>query len=186
MRLPSKPSLAAVLPLLAASLLLAACGGSGSKDTAGSDSASEQAALKFARCMRQHGVNVPDPGTHGEISVRIGPGDKAKADAAQKACGHYLRSLARQSASPAQIQRMRDAALKYARCMRSHGVDFPDPKFKSGGMMQFGGPGLNPNDPSFKAADKACRGLMPGPKGGGSTKLSGAPKGGGAVIGVPK
>jgi hypothetical protein len=186
MRLPSKSSLGAVLPLVAASLLLAACGGGGSNDSTGGDSASEQAALKFARCMREHGVNVPDPGTGGEISIQIKPGDKAKADAAQKACGHYLRSLARQSASPAQIQRMQDAALKYARCMRSHGVDFPDPQFKSGGMMQFGGPGLNPNDPSFKAADKACRGLMPGPKGGGSTKLSGAPKGGGAVIGVPK
>ena len=52
--------------------------------------------------------------------------------------------------------------------MRSHGIpDFPDPTTSPGGGVSFqinGGPGsdLDHNDPRFKAADKACRGLLPG------------------------
>jgi hypothetical protein len=58
--------------------------------------------------------------------------------------------------------------LAYAGCMRSHGVsDFPDPTAGSGGGVSFqinGGPGsdLNQNNPTFKAADQACRSLSPG------------------------
>ena len=58
--------------------------------------------------------------------------------------------------------------LAYARCIRSHGVsDFPDPITPPGGGVAFSihaGPGsdLNPNDPTFKAANQACRTLLPG------------------------
>jgi hypothetical protein len=50
--------------------------------------------------------------------------------------------------------------------MRAHGLaDFPDPS--SQGLQIGGGPGsdLNPGSPRFQAAQKACRSLMPGPKG---------------------
>jgi len=56
----------------------------------------------------------------------------------------------------------------YSNCMRGHGVpDFPDPTTSPGGGVSFqinGGPGsdLNHNNPSFMAADKACRSLLPG------------------------
>jgi hypothetical protein len=56
--------------------------------------------------------------------------------------------------------------LAYARCMRSHGVsDFPDPTTPPGGGVAFsiqGGPSsdLNRNNPTFKAADRACRALL--------------------------
>jgi hypothetical protein len=56
----------------------------------------------------------------------------------------------------------------YASCMRSHEIpDFPDPTTSPGGGVSFqinGGPGsdLNHTNPSFIAADKACRGLLPG------------------------
>jgi hypothetical protein len=55
----------------------------------------------------------------------------------------------------------------YARCMRGQGIpDFPDPTTSPGGGVAFqinGGPGsdLSRNNPSFIAADKACRGLLP-------------------------
>jgi len=55
--------------------------------------------------------------------------------------------------------------LAYARCMRSHGVpDFPDPTSSNGvGIILQGGPGgdLNPNNPTFKMANQACRSLQP-------------------------
>ncbi len=56
----------------------------------------------------------------------------------------------------------------YATCMRGHGIpDFPDPTSSPGGGVSFqinGGPGsdLDHNNPSFIAADQACRPLLPG------------------------
>ena len=55
-------------------------------------------------------------------------------------------------------------ALAYSRCMRAHGIKaFPDPN-SQGGISITGGPGssLDPQSPQFKAADQACRKLMPG------------------------
>ena len=59
-------------------------------------------------------------------------------------------------------------ALAYSKCMRSHGVpDFPDPKISSngGGTSVSQGVGtrgdLNPSNPAFKAASRACRSLQP-------------------------
>jgi hypothetical protein len=58
--------------------------------------------------------------------------------------------------------------MAYARCMRTHGIsDFPDPTRNPGGpggSFQFsGGPGsdLNPHNPSYEAANKACQPLLP-------------------------
>jgi hypothetical protein len=49
--------------------------------------------------------------------------------------------------------------------MRQHGVtNFPDPG-SGGGISVSGGPGsgLDPNSPTFQAAQKACQGLLPKP-----------------------
>jgi hypothetical protein len=57
---------------------------------------------------------------------------------------------------------MEESMLKFARCMREHGVDVPDPKPGEG--IRIGGPGskIDPEDPSFQKAQKACEGLMRG------------------------
>jgi hypothetical protein len=48
--------------------------------------------------------------------------------------------------------------LAYAQCMRSHGVpNFPDPN----GQGEIQGNGINPASPSFQAADKDCRHILP-------------------------
>lgn len=66
----------------------------------------------------------------------------------------------------------------YSSCMRRHRIaDFPDPTTSPGGGIAFqinGGPGsdLNRNNPTLRAADKACRGLLPG-AGHASTPLTG-------------
>ena len=55
-------------------------------------------------------------------------------------------------------------ALAYSKCMRSHGVpDFPDPKVNGNGVsLGVGTRGdLNPSNPAFKAASRACRSLSP-------------------------
>ena len=67
------------------------------------------------------------------------------------------------SASPSGDRR--DALLAYSQCMRDHGIsDFPDPE-PGGGIAVQAGPGsdLDPNNPQYKAADEACRSLLPPP-----------------------
>jgi hypothetical protein len=52
--------------------------------------------------------------------------------------------------------------LAFSKCMRSHGVpSFPDPT-AGGGINIADGSGLNPQSPSFRAAQDACRKLLPG------------------------
>jgi hypothetical protein len=57
----------------------------------------------------------------------------------------------------------KQAALAYARCMREHGVDMPDPTDDGGlvirkraGQGQGKGDGPDPESPKFQAADRAC------------------------------
>ena len=60
----------------------------------------------------------------------------------------------------------RQSELAFSRCMRAHGIsDFPDPS-SQGGIALNGGPGsdLNPSSPLFKAANSACKPLLPPPK----------------------
>ena len=56
----------------------------------------------------------------------------------------------------------------YSKCMRSHGIlDFPDPTPNpggpGGGFELKGGPGsdLDPNNPTYQAANKTCQPLLP-------------------------
>jgi hypothetical protein len=123
----------------------------------------EQAALAFARCMRQHGVDMPDPEVddQGRMTMRIGgPGakpDPRKLEAAQNACGTPFGGDGPGRLDP----RARDAMVDYARCMREHGVDMPDPT-DGGGLVirkragQGKGDGPDPESPKFQAADRAC------------------------------
>src|SRR3954453_3830860 len=46
------------------------------------------------------------------------------------------------------------AMLAYAKCMRAHGVDMPDPQF-DGNRVKMTGP-RNVNKDTMRAADKAC------------------------------
>ncbi len=54
----------------------------------------------------------------------------------------------------------RSQFLQFSECMRSHGVtNFPDPS--AGGGIHLNAD-INPFSPSFKAAQSACRKLLPG------------------------
>jgi hypothetical protein len=164
--------LALLLTAVAGVLALAACGSeaggtSGSNSGDGNDKAYE-GALKFAKCMREHGVDVPDPkrdadgGVQIVASRRAGDGvTDAKMQAAQKDCEKHLEAGGGQVRDPAREARMQDALFAYARCMRSKGIDMPDPQVSGGKVtMRVGdeqGPGQSsPESPAFKAADKAC------------------------------
>jgi hypothetical protein len=61
--------------------------------------------------------------------------------------------------------------IKYADCMRGHGVpNFPDPG-SGGGVRIAPGSGINPQSPAFQSAQSACSKLLPG----GGSGLHGPP-----------
>jgi hypothetical protein len=175
-------SLAAVLAV--SGLVIAGCGdGGGGGSANASASSARDAQVKFSQCMREHGVkNFPDPDSKGGILIKAGPGTgidprSPQFQSAQKACQKY-QPKASGKFDRAKVQEMQAAALKFAQCMRSHGVDLPDPKFTDGGRgMSLGGPGISPNSPAFKAASQACDKLMPGggPAGGPGPAVEKAP-----------
>jgi hypothetical protein len=154
------------LPLAVASVALGACGGGAADDaTAGTgDRRAEfrEAALKFAKCMREHGVDMPDPkpGEGGRITLGgpgMGPEDQPKMEAAQKACQKILESVRPPEMSAEKEQEFKEQALKFARCMREHGIDMPDPQFQGGGRMtQRMDDGIDPNSQRFRDATEAC------------------------------
>ncbi|MGI5147600.1 hypothetical protein ACQEVC_14690 [Plantactinospora sp. CA-294935] len=123
-------------------------------------------ARRFGQCMRDNGLpNFPDPEIEdGAIRMRAPDGtDRAKLEAAQKKCQEYLPNGGEPPRlDPQAQQRIRE----YARCMRENGVPrFPDPE-PDGGLRIEGGPDLDPQSETFKAAERACAGLHPKPPGG--------------------
>lgn len=145
---------------------LAACGGGeGGGGSASEQERFEQAALQHARCMREHGVDVPDPKPGQGGVVIVGPGDRpADPEAgrrAEEACAKHLRDVPPPKMSEEEKQEMRDAALAHARCMREQGIDFPDPKFSPDGGITVEGRGLDPNSPKMRAANEACAKHLP-------------------------
>jgi hypothetical protein len=180
MRRDPRPHRLAVAVLgLGLALALAACGGSPEGDRVASlsgDNATgttagaaktpskdpQQAALDFARCMREHGIDMPDPEVdeQGRIRVRVGrdgPGgarpDPKKLEAAQQACGSLMgggdgdRQL-----DPAE----RDAMVAFAKCMREHGIDMPDPTGEGLMLRRDGKDGPDPGSEKFQEAEQAC------------------------------
>ena len=131
---------------------------------------------KFTQCMRDHGVEMQDPeiGDDGsftisapaDIQAGTGPADSDFAEA-NEACQKFLDGVInggdREAPSAEEIAKIQESALKFARCMRAEGYDFPDPQFDTGsgggGMVMIGGPGasIDPNDPGVQAAIEKCQ-----------------------------
>jgi hypothetical protein len=186
------------LPILAAValvILVAACSGtantpgvatlddpSASDSTAASPSPSpispQDAALAYARCMRENGVDMPDPqvttGSGGEVRIDQqggAPVSKEKMAAADQVYHHFMAAAAPNGKGPAMSAEDQDKVLAFAKCMREHGIDMPDPNFSGGGFTIQANSGSTTNssngskpldDPAFEAASKACSNLLPG------------------------
>jgi hypothetical protein len=151
----------------AAALVLAACGedsGGSSGDRSSPRERAQEGALKFARCMREHGIDMPDPeiGENGLVKIGPGPGqgpqdaDSPEHRRALDACGKHLEEGG-EAPDDATMAKHRDAFVAYARCMRAEGVNVPDPGPEGGVVFEVGDPNApNPESPAYKAADKIC------------------------------
>jgi hypothetical protein len=155
-------TLAAVFATVALALLAAACGGgpssidvSGSSIVGGSTNSHQVA---FARCMRSNGVvDYPDPNSSGvipkESSQQLGV-TTAKFQSAQHSCQHLLPNGGN-GPDQAELQQVAAQGLRFAECMRTHGVALPDPD-SSGRIPDPASVGINQGSPQFEAANQAC------------------------------
>ena len=69
---------------------VASAGGAGAEVSASRSLAPEDAQLKFAQCMRDNGVDVPDPGPNGEVRLPEGDIDRNAMEKAREKCGDKL------------------------------------------------------------------------------------------------
>lgn len=154
------------------------------------DLSDEERLLAFAECMRENGVDFPDPVVEADGTVTFGfrpGGGTGAADlqelrevgrdpdlpAAREACGGMLEGLA---FGPGQggfdLIELQDTLLAFAQCMRDNGVDMGDPdlsRFRPGANDddQSGGPfrviefEIGPDDPDFAAAFGVCQQQLP-------------------------
>ena len=129
---------------------------------------SDQNMVSFARCLRSHGVNEPDPfhrPGHSGLSIEI-PAPGPSTNSALTACNHYIQPLMqeKQAGAPQELASWLPALTRYAECMRSHDISMLDPN--SQGSLNLGNvPSISSDfgrySPQFRAADRSCRHLLP-------------------------
>ncbi|GGM96710.1 hypothetical protein GCM10011609_38090 [Lentzea pudingi] len=132
-----KSTIAVLLGLL---LALTACGSKDQPADAKKDEKGDM--VKFAQCMRENGIDMPDPKTSedgGGIVIEAMPGgdassiDEGKMKTAHEACKQHLPNGGEfKPPSPEEQDKMR----QQAKCMRDRGYNWPDPKFEGGGAAE--------------------------------------------------
>jgi hypothetical protein len=138
-------------------LLAAGCGGSSAPITQQQEVSSYVA---YATCLNKHGVEVEVVRTGG-LSWEAGPGlptpGSPSAVAAERDCKALVpRGGLDHIPSAAQTAQNLALMLRYAKCIRAHGVpNFPDPT--SQGLRISPSSGIDLNAPAFLAAQKSCQ-----------------------------
>ena len=159
-RLRGIPTLAVAVAVVGV-LLLAACSsdppatalpsGAGAATPDASASASldpDDAILQFARCMRDHGVDVPDP-DDGRVAVDGSGVAPEQLEAAETACEEWQRMAEPEDGGTPLTAEEKQTFLDHAQCMRDRGWNVPDPTFDGGRVEQKfrRGPEAAPGDP---------------------------------------
>jgi hypothetical protein len=129
---------------------------------------SAQDMVNFTRCLRSHGVAEPDPfhrSGHVGLSVEI-PTPGPTTNAALGTCNHFIEPIAqaKQAGARQELAAWLPALTRYAQCMRAHDISMLDPTPE--GSVNLGNvPGISSDfgrySPQFRAADHACRHLLP-------------------------
>ena len=121
----------------------------------------QQGAVRFARCMRSHGLpNFPDPTSAQQFKQSIGASAEGSptSRSAETACQHLLPGGGPPRESAAERHAQIVASLAFARCLRSHGFsNFPDPT--SSGQLtheMLANAGIDLHQPALLQAADAC------------------------------
>ena len=148
----------------------------------------ELAIADFEACMKEHGVDVQiaiagdgtqgggpgsgefrAPANAGEAQPGGTPADRPDEKAleeADQACRHLLPSGMMGDPNATMDPEMADKLLDFSKCMREHGIDFPDPQFEGGGVRIQMDEGMDPSSQAFQDAQEACGDMLPGGRGG--------------------
>lgn len=82
--------------------------------------------VKYAQCMREEGIDMPDPSGDGSMTLDLGATD---AESYEKASGTCMSKVgappSRDGRSAEQVQ---SEGLKVAQCLRDAGYDYKDPE----------------------------------------------------------
>lgn len=102
----------------------------------------EEGVLDFAQCMREEGINFPDPtfdidGNPQFDNLEIE--NEEEFESAFENCEDILRNALPEQfdLDPEVEAALVDASLEFSQCMRDQGIDFPDPKPGEFGFFAF-------------------------------------------------
>ncbi|MGW6614300.1 hypothetical protein ACWGA0_12680 [Streptomyces erythrochromogenes] len=117
----------------------------------GSTGADADRALKMRQCLREHGIDVPDPepGQDPRGMTLGGGADPQKMQEAMKACGMQGPGSGKEP-----TQEEKDKELKWIRCMRENGVALKDPEYQGGARSAVEIP--KGQEKAFEEAQKKC------------------------------
>jgi hypothetical protein len=127
-------------------------------------------AVAFTRCMRQHGIDMPDPNPDiqwGQLN------EEPEWDGAFAACRDLLpRDPEQEAARPSaeELEQLR----AFAGCMREHDIELSDPdpngNLETGGRLADLTKDQLANDSGYRAAYEACRDELPASERNGTEK----------------
>lgn len=156
----------AAIPLMLAAL--AACADADPPASEGSSAGQESSSavsredyqLAFAGCMREHGIDMPDPDADGSIAIDVG-GDVDAFNTATEACIAELGSPPAPEGGGGSVSDEERIAeyLAIAECFREHGVEVRDPE-PDGGLDI-------PDDAPMDVFEQCAPEGISGPAGGG-------------------
>lgn len=149
--------------ILTAALALSACGGDDETSGAAAPAkASGDPMLAYARCMREQGVDMPDPkpDANGRFLFKQRRSeDPQQLERANAACEGKMQGAL--PTTPGDQRQASEQGLRFARCMREHGIDMPDPTAQ-GAIRIRPGDGVDPADPAFQKAEQECASIRGG------------------------
>lgn len=148
-------------------------GGDGGPARPQRDPEFEDAMLEYAQCMRDHGVDMPDPefSDEGGIAIRAaepgggGPDDE-EWQAADEACQPIVEEAMPEEMQldPQEQAEMQDRLVEQAECMRAKGYDMADPQVDDKGRVTMradsasGDSGPDADDGQFREDMEDCGG----------------------------
>ena len=122
----------------------------------------EEGVLEFAQCMREEGINFPDPtfdidGNPQFDNLEIE--NEEEFESAFVNCEDILRNALPEQfdLDPEVEAALVDASLEFSQCMRGQGIDFPDPKPGEFGFFAFRDADIDFSSEAVQEAFEICQ-----------------------------
>ena len=115
---------------------------------------------KFAQCMRDHGVDMPDPDPDGGGGLKMLSGKAADKQKISKALESCRTTTGFKDAVQPKADQV-DTLRQLAQCMRANGVDMPDPNPDGTFPSGTAGRVFGATDPKTKKAYQTCGKQVP-------------------------